>query len=122
MFKMVLVLKFRPDMDPEEVRNWWRNPHGALGLEVPGLVRYVQNHWVAPVGDVYEERPLPYDGSVDCWFESQEACEKAMASPEWAALVEDGPAGFDMSSLQACEVIEHVMRWDGQPDAATAST
>lgn len=39
-----------------------------------------------------------------------------MASPEWKALEEDGPNGFDMASLHGGFVTEYIMRWDGLPD------
>jgi len=45
-----------------------------------------------------------------------------MASPEWQALEEDGPNGFEMAALQGGFVTEHVMRWDAQPDARTITT
>jgi hypothetical protein len=50
------------------------------------------------------------------WFDDMEACERTLASPEWQALEEDGPNGFDMSAAMGGFVTEHVMRWDATPD------
>jgi uncharacterized protein (TIGR02118 family) len=115
MYKCVWLITFRPELDPEEVRRAWRTSHGALALKVPGIRRYVQNHWVAtPPG---AERT--YDGSVDCWFDDRESFEAALASPEWATLLEDDVRLFDRERVPAFEggvVDEHLMRWEGLPE------
>jgi ABC-type phosphonate transport system ATPase subunit len=36
MVKVIFLMKFREDLDPEEVRRWWRNDHGALALRNMG--------------------------------------------------------------------------------------
>ena len=74
MVKVIFLFRFRADRDPEDVRRWWLNDHGAITYE------------------------------------------RTMASPEWKALEEDGPSGLDMTSLMGGFVMEHVMRWDADPD------
>ena len=59
----------------------------------------------------------PYQGCVEVWFDNMEDYEATMASPEWKALEEDGPNGFEMAELHGGFVTEHIMRWDAQPDA-----
>ena len=116
MVKVIFLLKFRPDLDPEAVRRWWRTDHGALALENLGMKRYVQNHFVEPIDSAHAGAGMAYDGCVEVWFEDREAYERTMASPEWKALEEDGIHGFDMGSLQGGFVTEHIMRWDAHPD------
>ena len=116
MVKVIFLLKFREDMDPEDVRRWWRTEHGLLALKNLGMKRYVQNHWIAPIEQEHAVGGMPYQGCVEVWLESMEAYEATMASPEWKALEEDGVNGFDMSSLQGGFVTEHIMRWEGLPD------
>jgi uncharacterized protein (TIGR02118 family) len=115
MYKCVWLIKFRPELDPEEVRTRWRTSHGDLALKVPGILRYVQNHWVeSPMGS---ERT--YDGTVDCWFDTKESFEAAWTSPEWKTLIEDDVTLFDRERTPAFEgaaVREYVMRWDARPD------
>src|SRR6266516_4873446 len=122
MVKVIFLLKFRPDLDKEEVRRWWRTEHGALALRNLGMKRYVQNHWIAPIASEHAEGGMPYDGCVEVWFEDREAYEATMASPEWQALEEDGVHGFEMGSLQGGFVTEHVMRWDALPDGRIYTT
>ena len=49
MIKTVWILTFREDKDREEVSRWWRTDHGAIALRVPGIKRYVQNHFLEPL-------------------------------------------------------------------------
>jgi uncharacterized protein (TIGR02118 family) len=117
VIKVIFLLKFRDDLDKDEVRRWWRGPHGTLALKNLGMKRYVQNHWTGPIAAEHAEGGMPYDGCVEVWFDNMESYEATMASPEWKALEEDGPHGFEMGSLHGGFVTEYVMRWDGLPDA-----
>lgn len=116
MVKVIFLLKFRKDLDPEEVRRWWRTDHGALALKNTRMKRYVQNHWVSPIAEEHAADGMPYQGCVEVWFESMADYEATMASPEWKALEEDGPNGFEMTELNGGFVTEHIMRWDAQGD------
>ena len=117
MFKVIWLHRFSPELDPDEVRDWWLNHHGALALRASGLRRYIQNHWMDPIEETGQRA---FDGHVDAWFDSEEAFYETMASPEWQALIEDGPGGFDPGTLTphliGAPVAEHIMRWDALPD------
>jgi len=121
MYKCVWLIKFRPELDPDEVRRAWRTSHADIALRIPGIKRYVQNHWVeASLG---AERT--YDGTVDCWFDSRAAFEASWSSPEWKTLLEDDVKLFDRDRTPAFEgagVEEHVMRWDALPDGRFYTT
>jgi uncharacterized protein (TIGR02118 family) len=121
VYKVVWMLTFRPELDPEEVRAAWRTTHADIALRVPGIRRYVQNHWVqAATGS---ERV--YDGSVDCWFDDEASFEAALQSPEWATLMEDDVTLFDRRdtvTLVGGAVDEYVMRWDARPDGRPYTT
>lgn len=109
MIKLIGLLTFRSDLDPDWVREWWKTEHGALALKDTRMRRYVQNHFVTQSAAGGE---LQFQGVIEAWFDSMEDYELAMQSPEWAALRDDGPNGFDMAKFQGGLVIEHVMRWD----------
>jgi uncharacterized protein (TIGR02118 family) len=117
MIKVCWLLTFRSDLDHDEIRRWWRTDHGDLALKVPGLKRYVQNHFLDPLDEARAEGGMPFQGLVEVWFDDQAAYDAAMASPEWRALEDDGPNGFDMTVLYGGFVREHVMRWDAVPDS-----
>jgi uncharacterized protein (TIGR02118 family) len=116
MVKVIWLLRFREDMDPEDVRKWWRTDHGALALKVPGLRRYVQNHLMDPLEEARAEAGMPFQGMVEVWFDDLDSYNAAMASPEWKALEADGVNGLEMTALAGGFATEYIMRWDGLPD------
>lgn len=84
MQKVVIVIRFRPDVDREEAVRYWRDVHGPIVATVPGVRRYVQNHATSsPEGE------LAFDGVVELWFDSREAFQSVLASPEWQAVRAD---------------------------------
>ena len=46
LIKRVSFIKRRPGMSPEEFSRYWREVHGPLALDLPGMRRYVQCHVV----------------------------------------------------------------------------
>lgn len=115
MYKVTFLLRYRKDLSPDYVRSEWLGSHGKLALTLPGLRRYVQNHWVAaPEG--YERT---FDGSVDLWFDDEAAFNAGFTSPEGDAMFKDDLRLFDRSMTPAYVggvVEEHVMRWQPGPD------
>jgi uncharacterized protein (TIGR02118 family) len=84
MQKLAFIVQLREDMSREEALRYWREVHGPIASKIPGLTKYVQNHaTAAPQGD------LQFGGIAELWFESQEALQSAMASPEWQATMAD---------------------------------
>jgi hypothetical protein len=79
------------------------------------MVRYVQNHWVAPL-DGATHMPggghQAFDGHAEHWFETRESYEAAMASEQWRRTVADGPTGFDAGTLVGGVIEERVISWD----------
>ncbi len=119
MYKVIWLTRFQPGMDREEVLRWWRGPHAELAAATPGMVRYVQNHWVAPLDGATH---MPgggrgaFDGHAEHWFESRESYEAAMASEQWRRTVADGPTGFDAATLVGGVIEERVISWDDSLD------
>ena len=114
MFKVTLLLRYRKDLDPAYILSEWRDSHGKLALTIPGLRRYVQNHWSGSPPH-YEQ---VYDASVDLWFDDEESFRVGFASPEGEALTKDDLRLFDRSQTPAYiggTVEEHIMRWEPVP-------
>ena len=84
MFTVTFVVNEKPGMDRAEALAYWRDTHGPIVREVPGVRRYVQQHAVAaPEGEP------PFLGVASLYFDDQEAFGAAAASPEFAAAIED---------------------------------
>lgn len=87
MVKAIFVASRHPGLTPPEFFDHWYEVHGPLGAKVPGLRRYVQNH---AIFEAYSIRPMTHDGWAEMWFDDLESLQRAVASPEWQALREDG--------------------------------
>lgn len=112
MYKIACFGRFLPELDKAQARSYWRNVHGPLGRSVPGVARYVQNHFVGapPSEGRASEVPIPFDGYACLWFADRAACDAAMKTPEWQALVEDGQNLFDGDATMSSPVDERVMK------------
>jgi uncharacterized protein (TIGR02118 family) len=113
VYKVIWLVRFRADKPRDEVVRWWREEHGPLAATTPGMVRYVQNVWTErldpatqladPGGEVM------FDGHAEHWFEDFDAYGTAMVSEEWKKTQEDGPNGFDASTLVGGVLSEYVV-------------
>ena len=113
MYKVIWLVKFRPDKSREEVVRWWREEHGPLAAKTPGMLRYVQNYWTDALDQTTQladpsGRPM-FDGHAEHWFADFDSYQAAMASEEWRQTQLDGPTGFDSSTLVGGILSEHVV-------------
>jgi uncharacterized protein (TIGR02118 family) len=77
-------------MTPEEFSTYWRTVHGPLVAELPGVLRYVQNHIVSvSARQAFPSEDYAVDGVVEFWFESEEAMNDAFASRQGQELLKD---------------------------------
>jgi uncharacterized protein (TIGR02118 family) len=84
MSKVIFVLHRRADLTREQMAEHWSGEqHTSIVNRVPGLTRWVQNHVMSAPGE-----PI-CDGIGELWFESDEAVQQALSSPEMGAAVED---------------------------------
>lgn len=114
MYKVVWLTKFRDDLPREEVLAWWRGPHAELARATPGMIRYVQSYWTSALDDDTQLATGAlgtFDGHAEHCFANRTAYERGMASEEWRRCREDGPTGFDASTLIGAEVEETVITW-----------
>jgi uncharacterized protein (TIGR02118 family) len=92
MVKAIYIASKLPGLTLHEFFDHWRNYHGHLAATVPGLRRYVQNH---AVPEAYAEGGQTHDGWAELWFDDLAALQKAVKSPQWQAMREDGATLFD---------------------------
>jgi uncharacterized protein (TIGR02118 family) len=91
MAKAIFVLKRRSDLTREQCLEYWSGEHHtSIVKKVPGLTKWVQNHVTSAPSE-----PV-CDGVGELWFESDEAMEQALSSPEMGAAVEDATNFLDM--------------------------
>lgn len=77
MFTRLVAMKRRPDLSPAEFRRHWREAHGPLMTQVPG-VHYQQNHVVGTKQTTNHARgTVEVDGFAQWGFASDEALREA---------------------------------------------
>jgi uncharacterized protein (TIGR02118 family) len=91
MAKVIFVVQRRADLTREQcLRAWAGEQHASIVEQLPGLQRWTQNHVTSAPGE-----PV-CDGVGELWFETDEALETALNSPQMAAAVEDARNFLDM--------------------------
>jgi uncharacterized protein (TIGR02118 family) len=93
MVKAVFMVAKRPGLTVEEFQEHWFNGHGPLVAKVPGLRRYVQNHALLGAYGI-QGRPMTHDGFSELWFDDLAQLQKAVTTPEWAAVRQDSERLF----------------------------
>ena len=91
MIKRISLLTRKAGMTREQFTCHWLEIHAPLARPMPGLTRYVQSHIV----EEFRRADIPtaamqIDGIAELWFEDRASMDRALASPEMAALHADG--------------------------------
>jgi len=91
VIKSISLLTRKPGMTHEQFMKHWVDVHAPLALKVPGIRRYVQSH----ILEEFRRADIPtsavqVDGIAELWFADRPSMERALASPEMAALHADG--------------------------------
>ena len=116
MITMIVFVRRKAGLTPEEFSDYWLRQHGPLVMGVPDFMRhvrkYVQHHpappeagCISPFGDTRD-----YDGVGEIWFDSRAAMEAAFAEPSYLELIRpDEEKFFDAFRCLGFIGNEHVM-------------
>ena len=91
MLAALFMVCRRPGLSHRDFFEHWRDVHGPLAAALPGLRKYTQNHAVL---DTAGRGNLTHEGWSEFWFDDLAAFQLAVASPEWAAMEQDGATLF----------------------------
>jgi uncharacterized protein (TIGR02118 family) len=108
MIKLTFCLHRLPHLSREQFQAYWRNDHAPLvkkNREPLRIRRYVQCHaTTTELNDLVRagrNAPEMYDGVAELWWESFDALQAAMGSPEGQAagleLLEDERKFIDLA-------------------------
>ncbi|MGD0073214.1 MAG: EthD domain-containing protein [Candidatus Binataceae bacterium] len=115
MFKIILLLKRKPEISVKDFQSYWLEKHGPLVRRVPGIKRYVQSH---PLPQGYAKGELIFDGVAEVWFESRDSFATVTATPEWLAVRRDGDSFRDAARAVMMPVDVHVIKDGAIPENA----
>ncbi|OGO17448.1 MAG: hypothetical protein A2Z15_00070 [Chloroflexi bacterium RBG_16_50_11] len=107
MIKSIVVAHRKAGLTHEEYNKYWLEKHAPLAAKlIPGLRRYVQNHYVAIPGMEYQG-----DGIVEMWYDDVDAWRKSMAAVRSSKeLAQDGANFCDLRNASVWIVEEHVIK------------
>jgi len=81
----LIVLASRPgDWTHEQFIEWWRGEHAEVTYPLPGLRRWLHTE----LEDGIDPASSGWDGMSVLSFDTAEALQAALASPQWRAAVE----------------------------------
>jgi uncharacterized protein (TIGR02118 family) len=83
MTKVIVLLRKKDGLSPDDFRRHWLEVHGPIAQRLPGLKHYVQNH---AAGD-----DPAYDGIAELWFDSPADMQAAFTSEAAADAARDAP-------------------------------
>jgi uncharacterized protein (TIGR02118 family) len=115
MYKVVTLVKRRPDLSVEAFQEYWRDRHAPLVARLPQLRRYVQS---AALPQGYRNGELLFDGMEETWFESEAAYEAARRDPGYDALTADEANFLDRDRTVVMPVDVHVIKDGAIPEGA----
>lgn len=84
MYNLVLMASKPDDWSHEQFIEWWRGEHAEVTYGLPGLRAWRHTEVLEAMDD---KRSAGWDGVSILSFDSKEALEAALASPEWQAAV-----------------------------------
>jgi hypothetical protein len=110
MTKVLVLVHRKPGLTREEFARGWREEVGpAVAGNVPGVIRYVQNHY-PKLADGSE---APWDGVGELWLPDEAAWQRVQqygASPEGKWVVDLERKYIDRSRMTILVCNEHVMK------------
>jgi uncharacterized protein (TIGR02118 family) len=115
MLKIVILQKRCAGLSVADFQNHLRDTHGPLAARGPGLRRYVQS-CALPQG--YAKGELLFDAVGEMWFDSPQAYEIYLASPQFAAARADEGKFLDVGRTVVMPVDVHVIKDGRIPDNA----
>jgi uncharacterized protein (TIGR02118 family) len=98
MFRMLIFLKRRPDLDRPAFFDWWLERHRPLAEALPGLQRYV-------ISLAVDAADGAFDGLAELWFDDAQQATAAFASQQGRAARADAEAYT--SRIERLPVVEY---------------
>jgi uncharacterized protein (TIGR02118 family) len=113
MYKVTWVARYTPEKTKAEASDYWASQHGPRMSKVAPLAGYVQSHVVGalPMITGVPDEETQFDGYSCAWWDDAADFQRAMTTPAWQDVVDDGSNVFDMPWLwnMSAELEEHPM-------------
>jgi uncharacterized protein (TIGR02118 family) len=115
MLRIATLMKRRAGLSVDDFQSHLRTQYGPLAAKGPGLRRYVQS---CALVQGYAKGELLFDAAGEMWFDSADAYENYLGSPQFAAARTDESAFLDRPRTVVMPVDVHVIKDGAIPDNA----
>jgi len=115
MLKIATLMKRRDGLSVDAFQDHLRTKYGPLAAKGPKLRRYVQS---CALVQGYAKGELLFDAIGEMWFDSMDAYENYLRSPQFAAAQGDESAFLDRSRTVVMPVDVHVIKDGAVPENA----
>jgi len=102
------LLRKRPEHDEDAFRSHWRDTHGPLAAQLPGLRRYHQNYVVdREQRGIRYARGADFDGFSELWFDDMPSMNGAFATDLVHRLGKD--EALFIGEIELVTAVQHVV-------------
>jgi uncharacterized protein (TIGR02118 family) len=93
--KLIVAVRRRNDMSPEEFHAHWRSRHADLVRANPASRRYVRRYIQChTLPQEYERGEPAFDGTAELWFDSMEDMNRFYSDPDYLAGIKPDEGRF----------------------------
>jgi uncharacterized protein (TIGR02118 family) len=95
MIKMIVAVKRRPDMSPEDFHEHWRTEHARRVRENPATARYVRKYIQChTMLSEYAQGEVSFDGTAELWFDSVADKDAFFSDPDYVRDIQPDESRF----------------------------
>lgn len=95
MVKLIVAVRRREGMSPEDFHAHWRTQHAKLVRESSATAKYVKKYVQChTVPEAYQEGEVAYDGTAELWFDSTDDMKAFFSDPDYLADVNPDESRF----------------------------
>lgn len=89
MPKRITYLEKHAELSLDQFFAHWSTTHALIAKDLPGVIRYLQNHVVRHLAGAEAGEPYRVDGIVELWFDSAEVVDASRDSEVSDRLIDD---------------------------------
>lgn len=84
MIKLIVAIRRRAGMSPEDFQAHWRNQHARLVKDSPATAKYVRRYVQCHTRlDEYAAGEVAFDGTAELWFDSVADKDAFFSDPDY---------------------------------------
>lgn len=118
MIKLIVAIRRRSGMSPEDFQYHWRNQHATLVRDCPATGKYVRKYvQCRTILDEYAQSQVAFDGTAELWFDTVADKDAFFSDPDYLRDVNPDEERFADMAQTAFFVTEEELVFESQEDS-----